>query len=549
MTPPSQRPTLLTSNNAAQQTVSVQQHKSAQSGSSSSTSSDVPMVSPSELDTSVFKSPTPSEISENQNPKTATDPGKPHLTTADTSSSEGSRNADSKSDSDAGTNANMLAPGDDDKIITSERPMEVDVTEVGVDKATPDKEGANPIQVDDKSQEPTRQISITGNSSPRMCLSLKKVKVTASSARKLLNMNVAEDKNPLETSAQFVLGVGANEGDLDSSVESQFHLPAVQVPSDSQFELSGDSQSLFQIQNPAASEPAAQPPVSSSQKQAEKRGNPPSTLFSFVNPAQSSRQAIKKAKESNQAELSLPPLQEVVPNQGGGNDPYAYDLQNVDNEVDFIMQRTAKRAASGQNAKKAPNLVSKSHSASQNRSEQGDPEEEKAAENVPVFSSEPPSLSTADIRRPHIHQPPSHSQSHEEGSQNIISRTGDQALLGSQSAAAANTTTNNQSEAPSGSQPLADNITPRSQSPFLSPSLVLPSTSSGSLLPSISPSAAVPSSLVDELKKRAGLDRGGDYQLKLIKVVRTIVEERHVFAEDVRQGHVLQNSGRSWIVS
>ena len=548
MTPPPQRPALPISANPTQQTVSVQQHKPAQSGSNSSTSSDVPMVSPSELDTSVFKSPTPSEMSENQNPQTATNAGKPHLTTPDTSSTSCLQSANSKSNSDAGTNADMLAQADNEQTTTSERPMEVEMTKVNVDKA---KEGENPVQIGDKSPAPTaltRQVSHTGNSSPRMCLSLKKVKVT-SSARKLLNMNVGEDKNPLETSSQFVLGVGANEGDLDSSVESQFHLPVVQVPSDSQFELSGDSQTLFQIQNPATGEPPAQPPVSSSQKQPEKRGNPSSALFAFVNPAQSSRQAIKKAKESNQAELSSPPPQEVVPRQGGNADPYAYDSQNVDKEVDFIMQRRAKRASNGPNAKKAPNIASKSHSASHNPSEQGDPEGEKVPEDVPIFSSDPPSQSTADIRRPQIHQPPSHAPSHKESSQAIASHPGNQAPLGSQSAADVTNTTSNQSDAPSESQPLADNATCTSQSPFLSPSLALPSTSSGGLLPSLSPSAAVPSSLVDELKKRAGLDREGNYQLKLIKVVRTIVEERHVFAEDVRQGHVVQNSGRSWIVS
>ena len=498
------------------------------------------MVSPSELDTSVFKSPTPTEVSENQNQKSPTTHDDNPFSVSRNTVGEAKTNAD-----------NMVATAaDPDQAITGEHPMEVSMTEVGVDKVTTDREGASHAQISYKSPTTstlTKQASHTGNSSPRMSLSLKKAKVASSSAKRLLNMNTAEE-NMQETADQFVLGVGANEGDLDSSVESQFHLPVVQVPNDSQFELSGDSQNLLQIQNPAPCETVGQPPVSSSRKPPENKGSPSATAtpFGFVNPAQSSRQAIKKAKESNQTVASSPPVRGVVSNQGGSNDPYAYDSQNVDSEVDFIMQRRAKRAASGPKSK-VLNLAPGNHSASQNPSEQGDSEGEKVPENVPSFSSEPPSLSTTDIRRPVIHQPSSsHLQSHNEGSQTITSCPIHQVLPGSQPAA---DVTRIVHEAPSGSQALANTAAYRPQSPFLSPSLVLPSTSSGGPLPSISPSAAVPSSLVDELKKRAGLDGRGDYQLKLVKVVRTIVEERHVFAEDIQQGHVVQNSGRSWIVS
>ena len=509
------------------------------------------MVSPSELDTSVFKSPTPTEMSENQNQKSPTNTEKAHLTRPDNSSSV-SRNAESKSLGEAETNADnvMATAADPDQTVTSEHPMEVSMTEVSVDKVTTDREGASHAQVGYNSPVTstlTKQASRTGNSSPRMSLSLKKAKVASSSVKRLLNMNTTEDTNTQEAADQFVLGVGANEGDLDSSVESQFHLPVVQVPNDSQFELSGDSQNLLQIQNPVPSETVGQPPVSSSQKQLEKKGSPSATPFGFVNPAQSSRLAIKKAKESHQlqTDTSAPHTREVVSNQGRGSDPYEYDSQNVDSEVDFIMQRKAKRAASDPKSK-ALNIAPGNNSVSQNPGEQGDTEGEKVPENVPSFSSEPPSLSTTDIRRPVIHHQPasSHSQQHNEGSQTITSRPIDQVpQLGSQPAA------DIANEAPSGSQPLANTAASRPLSPFLSPSLILPSTSSAGPLPSISPSAAVPSSLVNELKKRAGLDGEGDYQLKLVKVVRTIVEERHVFAEDVQQGHVVQNSGRSWIVS
>ena len=563
MTPLSQKPSLPLPANLAQQAVSGQQHKPAQSASNSSTSSDVPMVSPSELDTSVFKSPTPSELSENQNRKMS-DSTSTEKPAQDDNTSGSSRNAQSQSVSKADDYAdtNLLAPADNDQTITDEHPMEVSAAEISVDKITKDTEATNTVKLGNMSPAPaalTRQSSRTGNSSPRMCLSLKRVKVTSSSVRRSLNMNAAEDKNPLETSSQFVLGVGANEGELDSSVESQFHLPVVQVPSDSQFELSGDSQTLFQIQNPATSgEIVGQPPVSSSQKQPEKEGNHPTTTpFAFVNPAQSSRQAIKKAKESSRPDASSSATPGILSNQEGctESDPYAYDSQNVDSEVDFIMQRKAKRASSGPNVTNVSSIAHSGHSGSQkNPGEHGDPEVEKMPVNIPSFSSEPPSLNTADIRRPVIqHHPPSsssHVQSHVEGSQTVTSCPGDTDLSLSQSAAEAAKIIGYQSAAPSGSQPLADNAASRCRSPFLSPSLVLPSTSSGSTsLQSISPSAAVPSSLVDELKKRAGLGGGGDYQLKLVKVVRTIVEERHVFAEDVREGRVVQNSGRSWIVS
>ena len=542
MTPPSQRPTLPipAKPTQQQQTESGQQQKPPQSGSNTSSSSDVPMVSPSEIDTSVFKSPTPSEMSENQNQQAATNEGKSQPTTEDAKSSSGAQ----KVDGDAATNRNdESAQASNGQTITSELRMELDVAEADANKATLDR----PDIIDDKSPAPSalsRQDSLTSNSSPRMCLSLKKVKVTSSNARRLLNMSNAES---LETSSQFILGVGANEGDFDSSVESQFHLPVVQVPSDSQFELSGDSQTLFQIQNPTSGESTAQAPVSSSQKQPEKRGTPSSTVFAFVNPAQSSRQAIKKAKENNLAGNLSPPAQEIVPNQGSSNDPYVYDSQNVDNEVNFIMQRRAVRAAGGPNTKKTPNVGSDRCLTAQNPSEKGDNKEDKTPENVPVFSSEPPSLNTTDIRRPRIQQPLSHTLPHEGGGQNAtspIDSQDSQSQSGLQSVYGA---TGNRENVPSGSQSQTI-ATSTSLFPSVSPDIALPSTSAGTL-PSISPSAVVPSSLVDELKRRAGLERGGDYQLKLIKVVRTIVEERHVFAEDVREGRVVQNSGRSWIVS
>ena len=556
MTPPTQRPKLLSPVNSTQSVPG--QHKTAQSASNSSTSSDVPMVSPSELDTSVFKSPTPSEMSESQNQK-KTNVDKSHQTTQDTNSSNGTQNARREIDSGADTSeTNVIISADKiscDDTNMSEHPMNVDIPAVDINKDTSDKQDANPVQSNDKSPAAagiTRQIC---NSSPRMCLSLKKVKVTSSSAWRSLNMNdtgPTEDRNPLETSAQFVLGVGANEGDLDSSVESQFQLPAVEVPSDSQFELSGDSQSLFQIQRPSTSEPSAQPPVSSSssRKQPEKRGNPSSKLFAFVNPALSSRQAIKRAKENYPTETLSPHSEEPIPSHGSSrDDPYVYDSQNMDTEVDFIMQRRAKRAATRPSTKKPPN---ENHP---DASGQGGHEEENAPEHVPTFSCEPPLVSTA-VRRPHAQQSPLHIRSGEGGSRDDPSSHDivDQTRSGSQSAADTTRTVIHQQrygETPSGSQQPAGDTTSGSQlSPrFLSPSLILPSTSTGRPLPSVSPSAAVPSSLVNELKKRAGLDRGGDYQLKLVKVVRTIVEERHVFAEDVQQDRVIQGSGRSWIVS
>ena len=101
------------------------------------------------------------------------------------------------------------------------------------------------------------------------------------------------------------------------------------------------------------------------------------------------------------------------------------------------------------------------------------------------------------------------------------------------------------------SQPTSDSKSHStvSQSLFTSPSLHVQSTSATAQVSSPSPSAVVPASLITELKRQAGVSGHDGYQLKLVKVVRTIVEERHVFSELVQDGRIVRGSKRSWIVS
>ena len=526
LTPPPQTSTL----KAAQQTVSEHQFKSTRSDSNSS---DVPMISPSELDTSVFKSPTPSDVSECQNQETRTSNSK----CRDSNLSNGAQTSDTKVDGDTGTNANDIAISSADDWSAIESPV----------KATKAVENGNKsasnIQVADTSVQPnvSRQVSSTSRLSSRMCLSLNKVKASPSSARRSLILKHTrsdDDKNISDSSKQFELCVGANEDDLGSSVESQFHLPTIDVPTDSQFELSGDSQSLFQIQNPSAAEPLVQPPVSASRKRPKKQGGSSSTLFAFVSPSQSSLQAIKKAKGNNPPNYAPRPQHELLPSC---EDPYEYNSPNVDAEVDFILQKT-QRAASGPGPKKLRKVCSESTSTAKNPKESSGHEEGKSLENAPRYSSEPPSSSTA-VVKPHCREaPPSSLGSSQNG--------GQQAPPELQSAADATSDASNPRAILATSPPPADNPISKTRSPFLTPSLTSPSTSSfAPPLPLISPSAAVPKSMIDKLKRQAGLEKRGDYQLKLVKIIRTVVEERHVFCEDVQQGHVVRNSGRSWIVS
>ena len=132
-----------------------------------------------------------------------------------------------------------------------------------------DKQNVVPTQIVVEKTALKKQSSVLC-SSPRMRLSLKKCKVTTpSSARRALDINEREDGEVFEAS-EFLLGVnsrGNEERDEDSPVESQFQLPAIEVLNDSQFEMSADSQTLFQIQRPTAAEPVVQLPVSSLQAQ------------------------------------------------------------------------------------------------------------------------------------------------------------------------------------------------------------------------------------------------------------------------------------------
>ena len=132
-----------------------------------------------------------------------------------------------------------------------------------------DKQNVVPTQIVVEKTALKKQSSVLC-SSPRMRFSLKKCKVTTpSSARRALDINEREDGEVFEAS-EFLLGVnsrGNEERDEDSSVESQFQLPAIEVLNDSQFEMSADSQTLFQIQRPTAAEPVVQLPVSSLQAQ------------------------------------------------------------------------------------------------------------------------------------------------------------------------------------------------------------------------------------------------------------------------------------------
>ena len=525
--------------------------------------SDVPMVSPSELNTSVFKSPSPSQLSESKN-HGGTDAGKSHSTTQQGHDSskemlvsgsklvEGTRVDTRASEPETGSDVSNLLPVDegtsDNKKTRSDPQVEVETTAAGNNSVPIEKQDAGDTQnrVDGKSALPvsTKQQSSLLIYSPRLSLSLRKCKVNSVGSRRSLSMNNEQSKekeDQLETSNQFVLGVEAGEGEQDSSVESQFQLPAIEVPSDSQFELSGDSQTLFQIQRPTATEPPAQPPVSSSQKQAEKRQNPPppSSLFAFVDPNLSSRQAIKKAKENNPSQNSPPALQ-FTSSQGDNDDPYVYDSQNENMEVDFLVQKRAKRTSSGKErpgettSEKTPDVTRDGCLVVDDATRQGGSVKESARAD---------GVSRTDL---------------ESTAAGIVTkeRLVDRAALQTESSEgkAGDGPTGNpndqEGDTPVGSQPTSNvtNGSQMSQSLFTSPSF-LPSTSTAA--PFASPSAVVPSSLIGELERQAGMNRAGTYkyQLKLMKVVRTVVEERQVYSEIIKDGRVVQGSERTWTVS
>ena len=396
------------------------------------------------------------------------------------------------------------------------------------------------------------------SSSPRMSLSLKKINITPKTAKRSLSMNM---EGGSRTSNKFVLGVNRdNDGERESSLESQFQMPAFDVPNDSQFELSADSQTLFQIQRPLSTEPTAQPPISSSQTQKEQphvndKEEPPSALFAFVDPNLSSRQAIRKAKVSEQCQESPQLLSEQQ-----NSDPYRFDSQNDQTVENFIREKRAKRISSIKDgSSKACTEIPPS------TTDNGSPLVQVGAKQN---TSEMEKLSSAngstrpDESEKTVLPDANHSKSLQfENTTVTLDTTNHDQRSTSQSSSKENSECvheNNPSESSekesqylAQSQPRSEATTSSqpSQSLFSSPSLLVPSASTAVQVSSCSPSSVVPPSLVTELKRRAGVNRSDGYQLKLVKVVRTIVEERHVFSEVIEDDRVVQGSERSWIVS
>lgn len=559
MTPPSQKPHLPSPMDSTRLASGASTHSGCDS-------SNVPLVSPSELDTSIFKSPLTSQMTEGQN---------------DNSTSA----SDLQSRGTVSGSLDVVHPSNTNKHSSATNTVITNTAEVVVDKIadhntasirdSEDECEANEVLLDREHSQSSaggkfpgtpvnstlkRQSSLL-SSSPRMCLSLKKCKMNSGSmgARRSLSMSDEQACGRHETSSQFVLGV--NEGSDDSFVESQFQIPHVEVPNDSQFEISADSQMLFQIQRPNQAEPTVQSPVSSSQKQdhqPEVSGEgPPSSLFAFVDPNLSSRHAIKKAKESEPSQDLAPPLQSLL-HCGDGNDPYQYDSQEEQTDINILKRLRAKRATSTKE--------STSNAGTENQLYKGSstcpiedstrPRESKTIRDNPTNDAtslaqlETDKLSTQSQKD----APTPNKQRAKE--QHVSIKTFPSMLSAgkSQDNLATEDSIDRQGSATSvaSSQPTGDTGcgSQLSQSLFSSPSLLLPSTSTSSHFSSTSPSAVVPLSLVTELKRQAGLDKTHHgYQLKLVKVVRTITEERHFVSEIIEDGKVLHDSGKSWIVS
>ena len=492
------------------------------------------MVSPSELDTSVFKSPSPDEMTDNVSRKTKLDKSgattvvsakealPPFTNTGNASSlcSEVDK-VDSVGDPSCAS--------EDRNELIREAP---EVRETQTDEQEQESVAGNVGATSPLPSTLKRQTSLTA-SSPKMCLSLKKCKLDTVKTKRLPNAEKSADS----ATAEFVIGVRNSEGDLNNSVDSQ--LPAIEVPNDSQFELSADSQTLFQIQRPMTAEPVAQSPVSSSQKQApDKSGQEDnaaaSSLFAFVDPGLSSRLAIRKAKDVPIPSQNSP--QRRQPSDKA--DPYQYDSQNDLSDASSSVQRRRKRSSRRtehtvkQTTAKRRKQKDDESTRSCLTSVQPDRDKQSLTGRKPLDDTIPTQRKLGDEGTGQsVLQPPLQNNGSESGdNENDVQQNSEESLTSSQPL----------SDAERGSQPTHSN--------FSSP-LLLPSVPAAVKMSPFSPSTVVPSSLVTELKRGAGVRQGDGYQLKVVKVVRTVVEERQIFSEVIRDGRVVPDSGRTWMVT
>ena len=406
--------------------------------------------------------------------------------------------------------------------------------------------------------------------SPRKSLSLRKIRTPpakSSSRRRIIpngalvpsdNFNratsnvVAATAELKETTAEpvsgrkmpgFVLGVDSPAVESQMLEDSQFVLPAVNVPSDSQFDSSQGSEfslNHFRIERPPA-QPMSVPPASL----ARRPSSPPSSTSIFSN-ARASKRVSR-----------LPPAT-IIPVLSSGSDPYKFHSQCLDAEP----QEIGRRGTEGQgNLEHSVDLDLDRNAVSESggcgtetwsdvdMTELSDPGDCENEGDSPADPERPPSAdANTDVQaewgsregavRSVVSETQPASSSHDEtaqmaeGSPHALEAPPQQPQQ--RQLSETRLVAHHHREADPSPRPPTPPTSPRSHTP---PGGV---PSSATPLPFTSPSLLVVPDYLQQLTQQYGVE-GRDYELRHVRTFKTVMERRLVSVEVKKGDQVLDN--------
>ena len=541
------------------------------------TQSTVTMLSPTEINTNIFRPITPSpQISQMMQPQATTVVSQPTPSNKTLSSNTRSTNLSSSNacpDKEAAKTTTLITThsqcnDEDTQPGTNSQTEDLpDVICVGVSSPTKrltveqSKVALTPKRVADT------KLSNSASPSPRRSLSLKKTKAinTSTSIRKQLIVEAQQVSNKSKE-AGFVLGMDSQQdsSQLTDPRVLNSDIPAIEVR-ESQFEFSEDSNTLFQIEKPSlqANKPAQpQSNCSANQVSVSSDVSHNTNLFSNFKASETSRKASKQARGSSSTLNVSNSLYNTR------QDPYEHSSQSEQTaEVEFKVRKQKSKTVAlsknkGSDSEDVSGTQDKTNKFSKLTNErwrddsQGNRDGlDSAGDEVTRNDSESQQLDTSSSAAEGVIDHGSvkggaqcekdvvKSSHHPGGSvkSQILNERTSQVESSSQTQATKRSTSTPLTahiQIPSTSQSNVINATPvtSQRGPFASP---LPSAS---LMEFNSPNAIISPANLEELKRPFSETELKSYELHHVMVIRTVVEERVISSEVVRNGRVVPGS-------
>ena len=439
----------------------------------------------------------------------------------------------------------------------------------------------------------TRQ-QVTTPTSPRKSLSLRKVRNSPAPVKVQSTTSQPVTKPPNDTTGEntgtkaaagFLLGVHSLQSEMERNVcESQLLLPAVTVPSDSQFEPSESSQfspATFRIERPPNQNHQASVPPPSVASRTDSNVAPSKSIFSSLKTGMSSR---KKTSGLATAVSST--------NRNYSTRVYEFDSQNQESERTPFVRNSSKRGRGkklgrggggevgrgggrgrgegggrggggggrggkgGGESRECVNSESAVNCSSSNDQENGSMEIDDAGipDANPVECGHPPS--------PPLHNPTGCSSSQDgvgaeeapSGASSSQSDVGFRTVPTGQAEAQAVpsssgvnsiTTTNLSQHQHAAANPLPDVSSSSAMEPTSSS---VASPCSLSVLRFTSPSAVVSSLGLEQLVKQQTGGQRKRYELQYVMTYRTVLEHRVLSSQVIEDGQVVGESEKVWQV-